>query len=243
MCLLLLCLFLNAQLLLLQVQSKSKKWKGSWIFSFKGHGQYAAQSKQRDNGVNWGFVWFPHKVSGWNACRCSSSVKGSRWSGSSCTGWFVNGSERVREHNLNEKVTMGEGSFDGNTYWDVCVCVGVCERAAGQIAGLFLVSQVEVLLHHQGLKPINFWATLCFLITFPLLVSLISILFIFSSVLCRRIRTVQWKISQTHLQGKAVSLQLFNLEILWHECRHLICEITWENLFLGPSDWSSWNHI
>lgn len=28
---------------------------------------------------------------------------------------------RVSEHNLDEKVRMGESSFDGNPHWDVCV--------------------------------------------------------------------------------------------------------------------------
>lgn len=39
-------------------------------------------------------------------------------------------SETVNEQNLNEKVIIGEGSFDGNPHWGKFECVFVCAAAA-----------------------------------------------------------------------------------------------------------------
>lgn len=51
-------------------------------------------------------------------------------------------SERVSEHNLNEKVRTGEGSFDGNPHWEcVCACAHGSSRAT---TVLFLAVLVEV---------------------------------------------------------------------------------------------------
>lgn len=70
--------------------------------------------------------------------------------------WWI---ERVNKHNLNEKVRMADSSFDGNPHWGVCVCV----ISAGPLTVLFLTLLVEVLLHHWGLKTINFSASSTFL--------------------------------------------------------------------------------
>lgn len=51
----------------------------------------------------------------------------------------MSGGVIVSEHNLNEKVSMGEGSFDGNPHWGMCVRERVHVRvlAAGPLLAHF----------------------------------------------------------------------------------------------------------
>lgn len=106
--------------------------------------------------------------------------------------------ERASEHNLNEKVRRGEGCFDGKPRWVcvwmcvcmcvrvcmcacvclfVCDCVSVCVYVYGSsrvTTVLFLAVLLEVWLHQQGQRTVNFSASsssssflsLCLLLAF-----------------------------------------------------------------------------